>query len=164
MLGKWTFTLAVLSLVVCGSCESKPVVDAKPGKAVGGKATRGGAPSTAVYSALLEIDDSQSPRKIAGPVFYNPAVQNCLRAALMKSGDDFSVSVSGNLSAKGAVSDVAVEHQFDSLRDCLGRELTKMNFGPGAAGAFKLAISRSRTTPSSGKTYELDLNAPGKFQ
>lgn len=82
----------------------------------------------------------------------------------MKSGDDFSVNISGNLSAKGAISDVTVEHQYDSLRDCLAREVPKLKLGPGEAGAFKLIIYRSRVTPPARKTYELDLNAPKKFQ
>jgi hypothetical protein len=57
-----------------------------------------------------------------------------------------------------------VEHQYDSLRDCLSQEISNVDLGQGEAGAFKIEISRVRTTPPRGKTYELDLNEPKKLQ
>jgi hypothetical protein len=116
------------------------------------------------YSAQLQIDDSQAPRAIGGSLYGKPGVQACLREALLRAGDDFAVTITGDLKADGEISNVSVEHQYDSLRDCLSHEVANTNVGPGAAGAFKIEISRVRVTPPPEKTYLLDLNEPKKFQ
>lgn len=165
---KWLLSSAFL--IVCSSCESKPVQNevmvapAGGGKSVSKATPRGRPQGNTLYSALLEIEDSNSPRPIADQVFGDPFVQGCLRNALLSSGDDFSVIVSGLLSPKGAVTHVKVEHQNDSLRDCLAPAVTNLKLGRGKSGPFKIEISRSRVTPPPGKTYELDLNGPKKFQ
>ena len=143
------------TLLICAACQSKPLLEAK--------ATKGGTPGV-LYSAVLQIDDSQSPRSIGSVLFYRPEVQTCLRNAILKSGDDFSVSISGNLNANGSFLNLKVDHQYDSLRDCLGHEISNIDLGKGAAGPFKIEISRVRTAVPGGKTYELDLNDAKKFQ
>jgi hypothetical protein len=127
------------------------------------KATRGGSNHT-LYSAELQIEELEVPRPMADFIVENPAVKACLRGAVMKSGDDFSVSFSGQLSSNGKVSDVVVDHPYDSLRDCLSSVLPKLKLGEGLEGPFKVEISRVRTTPPTLKTFLLDLNDPKKFQ
>ena len=117
-----------------------------------------------LYSAELQMDVTDSPRDMEEAITLNPGVQTCLREALLKSGDDFSVSFSGLLDAKGVISGVEVEHPYDSLRGCLTKVLPKVKLGEGASGSFSMEISRVRTTPVKSKTFLLDLNLAKKFQ
>jgi len=127
------------------------------------KATRGG-PSHTLYSAQLEIHETNSPREIGPKIAGDPHVQACLRAALLKSGDDFSVSFSGEVTDAGKITDPQVVHPYQSLQDCLAKALSQAKLGEGASGPFSIEFARVRVTPPSSKTFLLDLNEPKKYQ
>src|ERR1700743_448134 len=127
------------------------------------KATRSG-PNHTLYSAELEIHESIAPREIGPLIAADPHVQACLRTAVMKSGDDFAVSFSGQVSEAGRISDPQVVHPYASLQDCLTKALPQVKLGEGASGPFNLEFSRVRVTPPSSKTFLLDLNEPKKYQ
>jgi hypothetical protein len=127
------------------------------------KATRG-SPNHTLYSAQLEIHETTSPREIGPKVAADPRVQACLRAAILKSGDDFSVSISGEVTDAGKINDAQVIHPYQSLKDCLTKAFTHVKLGEGASGPFTLEFARVRVTPPSFKTFLLDLNEPKKYQ
>lgn len=159
MFSRWTYSGFFAGLLICASCQSKPT------STHSGKATRGA--TGPLYSVELEAEVPLSPRggnEIEPAVILNPGVQACLREAILKSGDEFVVAFAGRINSKGAVSDVSVDHEYETLRDCLGSALARLNLGKGDAGPFKMQISRVRTTPPKSKTFLLDMVDPKKFQ
>lgn len=138
----------LLSLLVAHSlCHAKPTPAVK---------------RNTVAFAVVALNTPR-PEELESQIFLAPGVQSCLRDSLKKK-PMLSLEIAGELNRQGALAETKITHASKALTVCLGRELEKIKLTEGAAGPFRIQISRVEKGSTKGKTILLDMKEPKKFQ
>ncbi|CAM5999389.1 unnamed protein product [Sphagnum balticum] len=108
----------------------------------------------------------QTPRaNLEAKATLDLGIRSCLRSAVQRAGDDFSVQIKGNIGANGQISALHAESLLPPpLASCLETAFAALHLGSGAAGDFDMIFEKVRTADPHGKTFLLEWEDSQKLQ
>ncbi|NJL25697.1 MAG: hypothetical protein HC902_11330 [Calothrix sp. SM1_5_4] len=154
------YILALTGLFFCLSCASKPTRDD-----LVGKVTKDAAPSRSIELYAFVFESSRPKNEIEEKITLDHGIQGCLRDALSEASDSyFSIDLSGEIGADGALVKPRAKASTPPAKYCLEKALENIAFGAGPKGRFKMSISRTPTGGHKGKSLLIDLGSVKKFE
>lgn len=87
-----------------------------------------------------------SPRRaaeLAEGILTNPKIQGCLKSEPEAQKPEFNATLEGYLDYKGVMDSVNLAGPA-GLKACLSRELSRLPFGRGRAGPFKMQLMQKK--------------------